>query len=68
MALYLIRAGRNGEIENKFLEDNRIYLGWGRLFQDKDISLFGGYEQIKTAALSADHKGCLFHGEALRAQ
>ncbi len=29
MALWLVRAGRHGEHEKKFLEENRIYLTWG---------------------------------------
>ncbi len=28
MALWLVRAGRNGEYETKFLDENRIYLTW----------------------------------------
>lgn len=31
MAIWLVRAGRSGEYENKFLNDNKIYLTWGEL-------------------------------------
>ena len=34
MALWLIRAGRHGEHEQKFLDENRIYLTWGQLTHD----------------------------------
>ena len=34
MALWLVRAGRRGEYEQKFLEENRIYLAWDRLKHD----------------------------------
>lgn len=34
MALWLIRCGRHGEHEQKFLEDNRVYLTWEELARD----------------------------------
>ena len=34
MALWLVRAGRHGEHEKKFLEESRIYLTWGGLSHD----------------------------------
>lgn len=34
MALWLVRAGKYGEYEKKFLEENRIYLTWSRLSHD----------------------------------
>lgn len=34
MALWLIRAGRNGEYEQKFLDESRVYLCWSRLNVD----------------------------------
>lgn len=34
MALWLVRAGPHGEYEQKFLEENRIYLTWHRLTAD----------------------------------
>ena len=52
MALYLIRAGVNGELENHFLDNNRVYLRWGGLFDGQDIATFGDYEGIKNAALA----------------
>ena len=37
MALWLFRAGRAGEFENKFLHDGKLYLTWERL--NKDLRL-----------------------------
>ncbi|RKM56739.1 restriction endonuclease [Butyrivibrio sp. XB500-5] len=34
MSIWLFRAGRNGEFENKFLKDKRIYLTWDNLQED----------------------------------
>lgn len=34
MALYLVRAGKHGEHEQRFLQRNRIYLTWGGLKHD----------------------------------
>ena len=34
MALWLARAGRHGEYETKFLDENRIYLTWDGLSDD----------------------------------
>jgi restriction system protein len=34
MAVWLVRAGRSGEYENKFLKDNKIYLTWDGLNVD----------------------------------
>lgn len=31
MTMWLCRAGRHGEYENKFLEDNRVYCNWDNL-------------------------------------
>ena len=31
MSLWLIRAGRHGEFESKFLEENRVYVTWNDL-------------------------------------
>ncbi len=39
MALWLVRAGRHGEYESKFLEENRIYLTWDGL--NYDLSKIG---------------------------
>ena len=34
MALWLVRSGRHGEYEQRFLSDNRIYLNWDKLNQN----------------------------------
>ena len=34
MSLWLVRAGRHGEFEKKFLEDGKIFLTWGEVKQD----------------------------------
>ena len=34
MALWLVRAGKHGEHEKRFLEENRVYLTWEGLNQD----------------------------------
>jgi restriction system protein len=34
MAVWLVRAGRHGEYEQKFLQENRIYVTWDRLNVD----------------------------------
>jgi restriction system protein len=31
MNIWLFRAGKNGEYEEKFLTDNRVYLTWNDL-------------------------------------
>jgi len=36
MSLWLVRAGRHGEYEKNFLQDNRVYLTWEEL--DHDLS------------------------------
>lgn len=42
MSIWLVRAGKNGEYEEKFLKDNRIYLTWNDIeysladYKDKD--------------------------------
>ena len=38
LSIWLFRAGKNGEFENKFLEDKRIYLTWDDL--NEDLSKF----------------------------
>lgn len=35
LSIWLFRAGSNGEYENKFISDNRVYLTW----DDLDINL-----------------------------
>ena len=46
MALWLVRAGRHGEYEKKFLEENRIYLTWNRLAHD--LSALKNRGQLRT--------------------
>ncbi|MDO6657368.1 restriction endonuclease [Anaerobacillus sp. 1_MG-2023] len=44
MSIWLFRAGSNGEFENKFLQDNRVYLTWDEL--DIDLSTFNKKEEL----------------------
>ncbi|WP_291912886.1 restriction endonuclease [Limnohabitans sp.] len=46
MALWLVRAGKYGEHEPRFFEDNRIYLTWGGL-ESTGLSSAATYEDIK---------------------
>ena len=50
MALWLVRAGKYGEHEQRFFEDNRIYLTWGGL-ESTSLSGAVSYEDIKTLML-----------------
>ncbi len=52
MSLYLVRAGSNGEFEDNFLHDNRVYLRWGGAFPDRNIAELVDFEHIKTAMIS----------------
>ncbi len=45
MALWLVRAGKYGEHEQKFLSSNRIYLTWEDL-QGYDLSQAASYDEI----------------------
>lgn len=45
MALWLVRAGRHGEHEQKFLDENRIYLTWDELAYD--LADVGEWDQLK---------------------
>src|SRR6218665_2208632 len=36
MALWMVRAGKTGEYENKYLEDNKVYLTWDGFDSDLD--------------------------------
>ena len=38
MALWMIRAGRHGEYEKTFLEEEKAYLGWGGI--DEHLSVY----------------------------
>lgn len=44
MALWLIRSGKYGEFENRFLDEKRIYFNWGDL--NSDLSLLPDREAI----------------------
>jgi restriction system protein len=46
MAIWLIRAGKYGEHEDRFLKDNRVYLTWSSL-QELDLSVAKDYDQLK---------------------
>lgn len=45
MALWLIRAGRHGQGEQRFLDDDRVYLQWGGI--DVDLRKVGDRDQVK---------------------
>lgn len=45
MTLWLVRAGRSGEFEEKFLEEGRIYLTWSSL--SEDLSAVEDRDQMK---------------------
>ena len=45
MALWLMRAGKHGQNEKKFLDENRIYLTWGKL--SHDLSVLKNREQLR---------------------
>lgn len=44
MGIWLFRAGKNGEYEEKFLSDNRIYLTWNNL--SIDLSQYKNREKL----------------------
>ena len=46
MALWLVRAGRHGELEGTFLDDQRIYLTWGNI--DTDLSQFSEKADLRS--------------------
>lgn len=46
MAIWLIRAGKYGEHEDRFLSDNKIYLTWSGL-QAVDLSIAKDYDELK---------------------
>lgn len=46
MALWINRAGRLGESEQKFLDDKRIYLQWSKV--DQDASLIQDRHELRT--------------------
>jgi len=46
MSLWLVRAGKYGEHENKFIDENRIYLTWEALAKI-DMANIPDYEGVK---------------------
>ena len=53
MALWLIRAGRHGEFEKRFLDEDRVYLTWGGL--SHDLVTIEGKTQLRTLLESIYH-------------
>ena len=64
MALWLIRAGSHGEYEQKFLEENRVYLTWGGLKKDlsKISSQSGLRELLKVVYPDSSERKIINHG------
>lgn len=52
MAMWLCRAGRYGEYENKFLEDGRIYCTWDNL--DQSIAAFSKKQDLQQFFIDHD--------------
>lgn len=50
MSLWLVRAGRYGEHESKFIDDSKVYLTWDNL--PEDMSAIPDYEGIKALLVS----------------
>ena len=50
MSIWLIRAGRSGEYESKFLSENRVYVTWDGY--SEDLSQFSSQEELR-ASLAA---------------
>ena len=59
MALWLVRAGKYGEYESRFLQDSRVYLTWETI-SDSDLTLIPDYDGIKGVLQQA------FPGESTR--
>jgi restriction system protein len=55
MAIWLIRAGRNGEHEARFLKENKVYLTWSGL-QEVDLSVAQNYDQLR-GVVQANYPG-----------
>ena len=57
MALWLVRVGRHGEHEEKFLQDKRAYLTWRRLNEDlsklPDKSTLPNARNVRTGRIRA---------------
>ena len=57
MALWMVRAGKYGEHEQRFFSDGRCYLTWGGT-EELDLSASGDFEGVKQllATLYPDEK------------
>lgn len=53
MALWLMRAGRHGEYEARFLADERAYLTWGGSLQGTDLTGASNYEEVRARVFKA---------------
>ncbi len=53
MALWLMRGGRDGEYEDRFLADGRIYLTWGDTFGGSDLTSVKTLQELRS--LYHDH-------------
>jgi restriction system protein len=53
MALWLVRAGRTGEHEQKFFNDSKIYLTWGGPLAETSLTTAKDYEDIKRIVADA---------------
>ncbi len=53
MALWLVRAGKYGEHEQHFLDNNRVYLTWSGL-HNTDLTKASSYEDIKAVVRDAE--------------
>ena len=52
MAMWVCRAGRQGEFENKFLEENRIYCTWTQL--PVSLSSFSSKQNVQQYFVDQD--------------
>jgi restriction system protein len=53
MALWMVRAGRTGEHEQRFFEDSKVYLTWGGALQNVDLSRVKDYDEVKRIVTEA---------------
>ena len=69
MATWLIRAGKHGEYEQKFLQENRVYVTWDKLaldiskLPDRDaliVEMWKLYTDAKPKAIVNYSKRCRF--------
>ena len=45
MAIWIVRAGRHGELEKKFLEEEKVYLTWDNL--NRDLSKINSQKELR---------------------